>query len=161
MPYGDFFKGVNPWFWSTIRIFPLLAFKEKTAGNSISWPSGYKTSLATLKKKGFSQITLWRFFSKGLTHDSGQELEFFLCLLLNKKRLEIMFPDHPVRKQVYLDWKIKIFPSRPMEVFLGKTSFKFSAPKIWETVPPGLKCLPYHKFKKEWKSCHLTNQIWP
>ena len=44
---------------------------------------------------------------------------------------------------------------------LGKTSFKFSAPNIWETVPPGLKCLPYHKFKKEWKSCLLTNQIWP
>ena len=42
---------------------------------------------------------------------------------------------------------------------LGKTSFKFSAPKIWETVPPGLKCLPYHKFKKEWKSYLLTNQI--
>ena len=44
---------------------------------------------------------------------------------------------------------------------LGKTSFKFSAPKIWETVPPGLKCLPYHKFKKEWKSYLLTNQICP
>ena len=43
----------------------------------------------------------------------------------------------------------------------GKTSFKFSAPKIWETVPSGLKCLPYHKFKKEWKCCLQTNQIWP
>ena len=32
---------------------------------------------------------------------------------------------------------------------LGKTSFKFSAPKITETVKSGLKCLPYHKFKKE------------
>ena len=42
---------------------------------------------------------------------------------------------------------------------LGKTSFKFSAPKVWETVAPGLKCLPYHKFKKEWKSYLLTNQI--
>ena len=42
---------------------------------------------------------------------------------------------------------------------LGKTSVKFSAPKIWETVPPGLKCLPYHKFKKEWKSCLLISQI--
>ena len=42
---------------------------------------------------------------------------------------------------------------------LGKTSFKFSAPKIWETVPPGLKCLPYHKFKKEWKSYLLINLI--
>ena len=44
---------------------------------------------------------------------------------------------------------------------LGKTSFKFSAPKIWETVRPGRKCLPYHMFKKEWKSCLLTHQIWP
>ena len=42
-------------------------------------------------------------FSKGLTHDSGQQLEFFLSLVLNKKRLEIMFPDHPVTKQAYLD----------------------------------------------------------
>jgi len=24
-----------------------------------------------------------------------------------------------------------------------------------------LKCLPYHKFKKEWRSYLLTNQIWP
>ena len=52
--------------------------------------------------------------------------------------------------------------SRPrVSTNLGKTSFKFSAPKIWETVPPGLKCLPYHKFKKEWNPCLLTNQIWP
>ena len=42
---------------------------------------------------------------------------------------------------------------------LGKTSNKFSAPKIWETVPPGLKYLPYHTFKKEWKSYLLTNQL--
>ena len=59
-------------------------------------------------------------FSKGLTHDSGQQLEFFLCLVLNKKRLEIMFPHHPVRKQAYLDWKIKILPSRPMEIFFKR-----------------------------------------
>ena len=42
---------------------------------------------------------------------------------------------------------------------LGDMSFKFSAPKIWETVPPGLKCLPYQKFMKEWKSYLLINQI--
>ena len=28
-----------------------------------------------------------------------------------------MFPDHPVRKQAYLDWKIRILPSRSMEIF--------------------------------------------
>ena len=44
-------------------------------------------------------------FSKGLpvTHDSGQKLEFFPGFLLNKIGFEIMFPDHPVRKQAYLD----------------------------------------------------------
>ena len=41
--------------------------------------------------------------SKGLTQDSGQKLSFFPLLLLNKIGLEIMFPDHPVRKQAYLD----------------------------------------------------------
>ena len=40
---------------------------------------------------------------------------------------------------------------------LGNMFCKFSAPKIWETVPLGLKCLPYHKFKKEWKSYLLIN----
>ena len=28
-----------------------------------------------------------------------------------------MFPDHPVRKEAYLDYKIRILPSRPMEIF--------------------------------------------
>ena len=31
--------------------------------------------------------------------------------------LRIMFADHPVRKQAYLDWKIRILPSQPMEIF--------------------------------------------
>ena len=42
---------------------------------------------------------------------------------------------------------------------LVRMSFKFSTPKILETVPLGLKCLSYHKFEKEWKSYLLINQI--
>ena len=42
---------------------------------------------------------------------------FFHCLLLKKIGLVIMFPDHPVRKQAYLDYKIRILPSPPMEIF--------------------------------------------
>ena len=43
-------------------------------------------------------------FSKGLTHDSGQKLEFFpLIRCKHKKGIETMFADHPVRKQAYLD----------------------------------------------------------
>ena len=42
---------------------------------------------------------------------------FFLCFLLNKIGLKIMFADHPVRKKAYLDRKIRILPSRPLEIF--------------------------------------------
>ena len=42
-------------------------------------------------------------FSKGLTHDSGQKLEFFPLIRFNQIGLEIMFADHPLRKQAYLD----------------------------------------------------------
>ena len=61
-PYGDVFKGVNPWFWLKIRIF-------------------------------------------------------FLLFVVNKIGLEIMFPDHPVKKQAYLDWKIRTLPSYPIHIF--------------------------------------------
>ena len=45
---------------------------------------------------------------------------------------------------------------------IGKKSFKFSAPKILETIPLDLNgvCHIYHKFKKEWKSYLLINLIW-
>ena len=55
--------------------------------------------------------------------------------------------------------KLNYFRSR-VSTNLRKMSFKFSDPKIWETLPLGLKGLPYHKFKKEWKSYLLINQIW-
>ena len=42
-------------------------------------------------------------FSKGLTHDSGQKLEFFPLIRFKQNSLEIMFADHPLRKQAYLD----------------------------------------------------------
>ena len=40
-----------------------------------------------------------------------------------------MFADHPVRKQVYLDWKIRILPSRPMQMF-----FKGVNPSLWSKI---------------------------
>ena len=43
---------------------------------------------------------------------------------------------------------------------LCKTSFKFPGSKIWETVPLGLKCLPYYKLKKEWKYYLFIKQTW-
>ena len=46
-----------------------------------------------------------------------KNLNFPFFLLLNKIGLKITFADHRVRKQAYLDWKIRILPSRPMGVF--------------------------------------------
>lgn len=40
----------------------------------------------------------------------------------------------------------------------GKSSFKFSRSKIWETVPTDLKYMPYNTFKKEWKRQLLLDQ---
>ena len=55
--------------------------------------------------------------------------------------------------------KLSYFRQR-VSTNLRKMSFKFSAPKIWEIWPLGLKGLSYYKFKKEWESYLLINQIW-
>ena len=36
-----------------------------------------------------------------------------------------MFAYHLLRKQAYLDWKIRILPSRPMEIFLKGLTHDF------------------------------------
>ena len=36
-----------------------------------------------------------------------------------------MFADHPVRKQAYLDWKIRILPSCPMGIFSKELTHDF------------------------------------
>ena len=43
-------------------------------------------------------------FSKGLTHDFGQNWRFHLSLFLDKMRLE-MSDDHPSRKLAFLNHK--------------------------------------------------------
>ena len=40
----------------------------------------------------------------------------------------------------------------------GVSTFKFSAVKIWESVPSELKCFPYLLFKKQYKKFLLTTQ---
>ena len=40
----------------------------------------------------------------------------------------------------------------------GVSTFKFSAIKIWESVPSALKCSPYLLFKKQYKKFLLTTQ---
>ena len=61
----------------------------------------------------------------------------------------------PAQKVLYITilWIITLVKS--------KSRPRVSTNLGWDTVPPSLKCLPFHKFKKEWKSYLLTNQIWP
>ena len=40
----------------------------------------------------------------------------------------------------------------------GVSTLKFSAVKIWESVPSELKCFPYLLFKKQYKTFLLTTQ---
>ena len=50
---------------------------------------------------------------------------FFLCFLLNKIGLEIMFPDLPVKKQAYLDCKIRIYQVALWRFFVRGTTHDF------------------------------------
>ena len=43
----------------------------------------------------------------------------------------------------------------------GVSTFKFSATKVWESVPPEVKRFPYLLFKKRYKNFLLTTQNWP
>ena len=41
---------------------------------------------------------------------------------------------------------------------MGKSTYRFSSPKIWESMPLRIKSLPYNTFKNEYKCYLLYNQ---
>ena len=43
---------------------------------------------------------------------------------------------------------------------MGKSTYRFSSPKIWESIPLRIKSLPYNTFKNEYKCYLLYNQTW-
>ena len=44
-------------------------------------------------------------FSKGLSHDFGQNLKLLICMFLDKMDIKIEFDDHLVKEQDHLDKK--------------------------------------------------------
>ena len=44
-------------------------------------------------------------FSKGLSHDFGQNLKLLICMFLDKMDIKIVFDDHLVKEQDHLDKK--------------------------------------------------------
>ena len=65
---------------------------------------------------------------------------FLLWFVFNKIGFEIMFADNPLRKQAYLDWKIRILPSCPMQIF-----FKGVNPSLWWKIEIFFLCLLLNK----------------
>ena len=63
----------------------------------------------TLQITDFFKLQKLAFFSKGLTHDFGQKMLFFLYLDLIKIRLEIMLSDFQEKKEPFLTIKKRIF----------------------------------------------------
>ena len=58
----------------------------------------------------------------------------------------------------HLMLQIKNFSKPSIRTNYGISTFKFSAVKIWESVPPELKSLPYMLFKKQYKRFLLGTQ---
>ena len=87
----------------------------------------------------FSVFSIFRMTSFGVfTRSQHQETtKIFSCLTRQKKRMRIT----------------RLFFVTDLE--------KESVQQRVKETSVTLKCLPYHKFKKEWKSYLLTNQIWP
>ena len=66
------------------------------------------------------------FFSKGLTHDSGQNMEILSLYVFVQMVLEIMFDDHWGRKQVLFDYTNLAITKSPYWDF-----FKGVNPRFW------------------------------
>ena len=64
-------------------------------------------------------------FSKGLTHDFGQNWRFHLSLVLDKIRVEIMSDDNPSRKEALLNYKNINFTKSPHCIFSIRLTHDF------------------------------------
>ena len=64
-------------------------------------------------------------FSKGLTHDFGQNWKFHLSLFLDKMTVEIMSDDHPSRKLALLNYKNINFKKSPNCIFSIRLTHDF------------------------------------
>ena len=76
------------------------------------------------KKYLFNTVDILK-FSKGLTHDFGQNWRFHLSLVLDKIRVEIMSDDNPSRKEALLNYKNINFTKSPHCIFSIRLTHDF------------------------------------
>ena len=83
--YWDFFKGVNPWFWSKIgQISSQFDFGQMSLEIMFDVHPIRKQAFLVYTNIDFIQWTHWDFL-KGLTHDFGGRLEISYFLVFGQK----------------------------------------------------------------------------
>ena len=76
LPYGDFSRGVNPWIWSKIRIFLFVCFLTKYVLKQCLLTIQLENKPNPTEKIRILPSRPMEIFSKGLTHEFGQKLQF-------------------------------------------------------------------------------------
>ena len=106
--------------------FYLSLFLDKIGLEKVFWDLwGRKQALLDCKNMTFHRHHIG-FFSKGVTHDFGQNMEILSLYVFVQMVLEIMFDDHWGRKQALFDYKNLAITKSPYWDF-----FKGVNPRFW------------------------------
>ena len=117
-------KGIKPRFWSKVGIFLFACFWTKWALKWCFLIIQLENKPSQTKKYLFNTVDILT-FSRGLTHDFGQNWRFHLSLVLDKIRVEIMSDDNPSRKEALLNHKNINFTKSPNCIFSIRLTHDF------------------------------------
>ena len=119
-----FSKGIKPRSWSKVGIFLFACFWTKWALKWCFLIIQLENKPSQTKKYLFNTVDILA-FSKGLTHDFGQNWRFHLSLVLDKIGVEIMSDDNPSRKEALLNYKNINFTKSPNCIFSIRLTHDF------------------------------------
>lgn len=146
-----------------------------------SWVAAYKTRLnkiCTKQNRCIQSI----FSAHGREHVNPYHNLLGILKLENIYRLKISLFTYKLKNDKINTWAVPLniltpaseihsyntryvanenFFKLPVCTNCGMSMFKFSAVKIWESVPPEVKCFLYMLFKKQYKRLLLSTQNWP
>ena len=124
LPNPFFSKGIKPRFLSKVGIFLFACFWTKWALKWCFLIIQLENKPSQTKKYLFNTVDILT-FSKGLTHEFGQNWRFHLSLVLDKIRVELMSDDNPSRKEALLNYKNINFTKSPNCIFSIRLTHDF------------------------------------
>ena len=105
----QFYKGVNPWFWSKNCHFSNLLFWGNIVQENILYDIlERKNAFLAFKNKMFKKSKNWHFL-KGLTQGFGPKMAIFQTVFLGNIGQENILNDILARKNAFLGYKNKVF----------------------------------------------------